>query len=256
MANARYHFTGDVMAYFRAATGYAPGGANTPYPGVPQATVGSERLTSYELGLKSEFFERRALVDVAVFHIDWQDIQLNALLDGISYSTNGGSARSDGVELSTSYSPVQDLTFGLNSAYTDARLTSLNPNVSTPFILGAQLQNVARWTVSGTADYGWQLSSQWTAHIGGGVRWTDQETGVEQAAGVPYFVLPSHTMVDANSSFASGPWTLRIFANNLTNSRAYSYGLIDQSALTGAIRQIDYALTQPRTIGAGFTVRF
>jgi iron complex outermembrane recepter protein len=256
MANARYHFSSDVMTYFRAATGYAPGGANTPYPGVPQATVGAERLTSYEVGLKSEFFERRALLDVAVFHIDWKDIQLNALLNGISYSTNGGGARSDGIELSSSYSPVQGLTFGLNTAYTDARLTSLNPDVSTPFILGAQLQNVPKWTVSGTADYGWKLASNWTAHVGGGVRWTGEETGAEQAAGLPYFALPGNTVVDANGSIASGPWTFRIFANNLTNSRAYSFGLLDQSAVTGSIRQIDYSLIQPRTVGAGIVVRF
>jgi iron complex outermembrane receptor protein len=256
MGNARYHFSSDIMAYFRVATGYAPGGANTPYPGVPQATVGAERLTSYEVGLKSEFFERRALLDVAVFHIDWKDIQLNALLNGISYSTNGGAARSDGIELSTSYSPVQDLTLGLNTAYTDAHLTSLNPNVSTPFILGTQLQNVPKWTVSGTADYRWNLSSKLTAHVGGGVRWTDQETGAEQAGGVPYFVLPSHTIVDANSSIVSGSWTFRIFANNLTNSRAHSFGLIDQSAVTGSIPQIDYTLIQPRTIGAGIVVRY
>ncbi len=256
MSNARYHFSSDVMTYFRVATGYAPGGANTPYPGVPQATVGAERLTSYEVGLKAEFLQRRALLDVAVFHIDWRDIQLNALLNGISYSTNGGTARSDGIELSSSYSPFQGLTFGLNTAYTDAHLTSLNADVSTPFILGSQLQNVPKWTVSGTADYGWNLSSKWVAHIGGGVRWTDHETGIQQAGGLPYFVLPSHTIVDANSSIVSGPWTLRIFANNLTNSRAHSFGLIDQSAVTGAIQQIDYTLIQPRTIGAGIVVRY
>ena len=155
MGNARYHFTKDVMAYARVATGYAPSGANTPYPGVPQATVGSEKLTSYEVGLKTEFLDHRLLVDADIYHIDWKNIQLGALLNGVGYVTNGGKARSDGVELSTSFSPVKGLTFAFNSAYTDAHLTSLNPDVSTPFVLGTQLQNVSKWTVSGNADYGW-----------------------------------------------------------------------------------------------------
>lgn len=256
MGNARYHFAPDVMAYFRVATGYAPGGANTPYPGVPQATVGAETLTSYEVGLKSEFLDRRASVDVAVFHIAWKDIQLNALLNGISYVTNGGAARSDGVELGTSYSPVQGLRFGFNSTYTDAHLTSLNADVSTPFILGAQLQNVSKWTASGTADYGWNLSSAMTAHVGGGIRWVGQQEGAELAAGMPYFVLPSYTMVDSNTSIVSGAWTFRVYANNLTNSRAFSFGRMNQDAVTGAIPQLDYALAQPRTIGGGFAVKF
>ena len=256
MGTARYHFTKDVMLYARAATGYAPGGANTPYPGVPQATVGSEKLTSYEVGLKSEFLDRRALVDLSVYHIDWKNIQLSALLNGIGYSTNGGTASSNGVELSTSYSPVEGLRFGLNSAYTDAHLTSLNPDVSTPFILGAQLQNVSKWTVSGTADYGWNVSSSASAHVGAGVRWIGEQNGAQLAAGLPYFVLPSYTVLDANASIISGAWTYRLYGNNLTSSRAYSYARMGQDAIFGTISQIDYALAQPRTVGAGFTFRF
>jgi iron complex outermembrane recepter protein len=256
MGSARYHFTKDVMLYARAATGYAPGGANTPYPGVPQATVGSEKLASYELGLKSEFLDRRALVDMAVYHIDWKNIQLNALLNGVGYVTNGGRASSDGFELSASYSPIQGLRLGLNSAYTDAHLTSLNPDVSTPFILGAQLENVSKWTVSGTADYAWNLSSSMTAHVGGGVRWIGEQNGAQLAAGLPYFVLPSYTVVDMNASLISGAWTFRLYGNNLSNARAYSYARMHEDAIFGGVPQIDYALAQPRTVGAGFIFRF
>jgi len=256
MGSARYHFTKDIMAYARVATGYAPGGANTPYPGVPQATVGSETLTSYEVGVKSEFLDRRALADFAVYHINWKDIQLNALLNGVGYVTNGGAASSDGLELTTSYSPIDGLIFGLNSAYTDAHLTSLNADVANPFILGAQLANVSKWTVSGTADYGWNLSSSMTAHVGAGVRWIGQQEGAELAAGLPYFVLPSYTLADANAIINSGAWTYRVYANNLTNAHAYSFARMQQDAVTGNIPQIDYALAQPRTVGAGFVFRF
>jgi iron complex outermembrane receptor protein len=256
MGSARYHFSKDIMAYARVATGYAPGGANTPYPGVPQATVGSETLTSYELGMKSEFLDRRALVDLAVYYIDWKNIQLNAQLNGVGYVSNGGAASSEGVELTTSYSPIEGLKLGLNSAYTDAHLKSLNADVTPSFILGAQLANVSKWTVSGTADYGWNLSSSMTAHVGAGVRWIGQQEGAELAAGLPYFVLPSYTLLDANAIIVSGPWTYRVYANNLTNAHAYSFGRMQQDALTGAIPQIDYALAQPRTVGAGVVFRF
>jgi len=256
MTNARYHFSPDVMAYVRVATGYAPGGANTPYPGVPQATVGSETLTSYEVGLKSEFLDRRVLVNLDVYHIEWKDIQLNALLNGVTYETNGGEAKSDGVELSANFIPIESLKLGFSSAYTDAHLTSLNADVSTPFLLGTQLENVSKWTVSGTAEYGWPLSPSVTAHVGGGIRWLGQQEGAQVASGLPYFILPSYTLVDSNANIVFGPWTLRVYANNLTNARAYSYARLNQDAITGAIPQIDYALSQPRTIGAGAVFRF
>jgi outer membrane receptor protein involved in Fe transport len=255
MASARYHFTPDVMLFARAATGYAPGGANTPYPGVPQPTVGPEHLTSYELGLKSEFFEHRALLDLSVYHIDWRHIQLNALVNNISYVTNGGTAHSDGVELASSFSPFRGLTFGFNTAYTKAELKSLDADVSSPFLLDTQLQSVPKWTVSGTADYGWSLSSTLMAHVGGGVRWIDHEAGLEAAIGQPYFVLPSYTVVDANASLVRGQMTYRLFATNLTNARAFSFGRLQQD-VTGAAAQIDYTVMQPRTIGAGVMVKF
>ena len=49
--NARYHFTDQVMAYGRIATGYRPGGPNVALAGVPP-TVNSDTLTSYEGGIK------------------------------------------------------------------------------------------------------------------------------------------------------------------------------------------------------------
>ena len=255
MASARYHFSPDVMVFARAATGYAPGGANTPYPGVPRLTVGPEQLTSYELGLKSEFLGHRALLDLSVYHIDWRHIQLNALVNNISYSTNGGTAHSDGVELASSFSPFRGLTFGLNTAYTKAELKSLEADVSSPFLLDTQLQSVPKWTVSGTADYGWSLSSTLMAHVGAGVRWIDQEAGLEPAIGQPLFMLPSYTVVDANASLVRGQMTYRLFATNLTNARAFSYGRLQQD-VTGAAAQIDYTVMQPRTIGAGIMVKF
>ena len=255
MASARYHFTPDVMLFARAATGYAPGGANTPYPGVPQPTVGPEKLTSYELGLKSEFFDHRALLDLSVYHIVWQNIQLNAEVSNISYVTNGGTAHSDGVELASSFSPLRGLTFGLNTAYTKAELKSLEADVSSPFLLDTQLQSVPKWTVSGTADYRWPLSSTLMAHVGGGVRWIDQEAGLEPAIDQPLFILPSYTVVDANASLVRGQVTYRLFATNLTNARAFSFGRLQQD-VTGAATQIDYTVMQPRTIGAGIMVKF
>jgi iron complex outermembrane receptor protein len=255
MASARYHFTPDVMLFARAATGYAPGGANTPYPGVPQPIVGPEKLTSYELGLKSEFLDRRALLDLSVYHIDWRNIQLNALVNNISFATNGGTAHSDGVELASSFSPFRGLTFGFNTAYTKAELKSLEADVASPFLLDTQLQSVPKWTVSGTADYGWSLSSTLMAHVGAGVRWIDQEAGLEPAIGQPLFMLPSYTVVDANASLVRGQMTYRLFATNLTNARAFSFGRLQQD-VTGAAAQIDYTVMQPRTIGAGIMVKF
>ena len=141
MLSPRFHVNEDVMIYARVASGYRPGGPNVALPGVP-ASRDSDTLVNYEIGLKSQSTDRRFLLDLAVFHIDWRDIQLTvAGAAGSSFGINGGKAQSQGVELATSYSPVRGLRLGLNSAYTDATLSEDVPQLAG--VSGDQLPNSA-----------------------------------------------------------------------------------------------------------------
>lgn len=255
MASARYHFTDAIMAYARVATGYAPGGANSPVPGVPTA-VGSEKLTTYEGGLKSEWLERRVMVDVTGYHIDWKDIQLPAMLNNIGYTENGGKATTDGLELTATYAPIRALTFEVNTGYTRAQLKSYAANVATPYVLGVQLAQVPKWTASGQVDYTWSLSSRWNAELGANVRWIDDQYNDEKVVGQPYYVLPSNTVVGLNASLIRDNVTFRAYVKNLTNTLAPQSEYASTDGLTGVTRQVDLAITQPRTIGVGAVVKF
>jgi iron complex outermembrane recepter protein len=254
-AGSRYHFTPDVMAYVRAATGYAPGGANSPIPGVPQAVVESETLTSYEAGLKSQFLDNRALVNISVFKIDWENIQLRAQSGAVGYNANGGSATSQGVELASTFEPFDGVTLGLNAAYTDATLSSLNPLITTAFIVGEKLQNVPEWAVSGTVDYAVDMGNGWDGKFSGAVRWVDEQLGAQPASGAPLFTLPAYTVADLRASFKKGDYDIGLYVRNLTDERAYS-GAYPFVGLTGGIQQIDYYVIQPRTLGVSVSKHF
>jgi outer membrane receptor protein involved in Fe transport len=254
MASARYHISEDVMAYGRVATGYAPGGANTPYPGAP-TTVGPETLTSYEIGLKSQVLDKRVLLDVAAFHIDWENIQLPAETNNIGYTENGGTATSDGFEFSGKYSPIQGLMLGFNAAYTDAELESRKANVSVPFVLDTQLEDVPKWSLSWSADYDWALVADWRAHIGSTIRWVGEESATEKVIGQIDYMLPANTVVDLNASVAKDGWTVRAYVNNLTNERAYESAYPNTDAF-GVTQQLDYVILQPRTVGVGVIAKF
>jgi outer membrane receptor protein involved in Fe transport len=258
LGDARYHFTRDLMGYLRFATGYAPGGPNSPIPGanIP-ATVGSETLKNYELGLKSEFFNHHVKVNVAGYNIKWTDIQLPATLNNESFTENGGSATSRGFELESTFLPVAGLLIGVNAAYTASYLNSLQPDVSVAFPLHTQLAEVPRWTVSGTFDYAFIPAPGWTAQVGGGVRWVDTQLGQEPAAGSPLFptlILPSYTAADLDASLTHDWWTIRAYVRNLSNVRA-EQGVTDWLDIFGNSKQLDYYILQPRTIGIGVSVK-
>src|SRR5690606_14873532 len=74
---AQYSWTDDFMTYAQFSTGFKGGGVN-PRPFFPQQVLsfGPETLESWELGFKSELFDRRGRFNVAGFYSDYEDIQL------------------------------------------------------------------------------------------------------------------------------------------------------------------------------------
>ncbi|HEC0197047.1 TPA: TonB-dependent receptor, partial [Escherichia coli] len=73
----QFKLSDDIMLYARVATGYQPGGPNVAMVGIPPQ-VDSSMLDSYEVGIKSQFADRRVTFDLSVFRIDWDDIQVSS----------------------------------------------------------------------------------------------------------------------------------------------------------------------------------
>jgi iron complex outermembrane recepter protein len=248
----RLHFGTDSMAYLRVATGYQPGGPNIALPGVPPA-VDSSTLTNYELGLKSMFDDHRWLFNVAVFDIDWKDIQVSANNGSVAYLANGGTARSTGVEFSTLWTPVAGLRLGLNGAYTDAKLTQDVPSLGG--LDGDQLPSVPKWAASATVDYSFPISANWNGHVGGGLRYVGDS--VSSLTHSPT-ALPqeSYTAIDLNADMSTDHWTWRLFVKNLADKRVYTNLTQLTNAGTGEVEQVRGVPIQPRTIGVGVDLKF
>ena len=242
-ATGRYHFTPDVMFYGYVATGSQPGSTNGP--GFPPAQA--ERLTNYELGLKSEFLDRRGMFDLTAFFIDWNDIQLTDTVNGGLW-VNGGAAISKGVELASSWSPLHALRIGYNAAYTHAEFTKLDP-ATQYYATGVQFPHVPTWIMSLTADYDWALTGLWHAHAGSAWCWTGSQYGwaVE---------MPAYSLVDLNANVSKGPLTLRTFIRNLTDSHASRHSNNIYIDPTTMIAHFDSYVVQPRTIGIGVDYAF
>src|SRR5690606_19612063 len=86
----RFEISDHASFYMRAATGFRPGGPNVLPPGatdVPR-TYGSDELTSYEVGFKVESDDRAYSLDVAAFHIQWEDVQLAAQVNDFGVNIN------------------------------------------------------------------------------------------------------------------------------------------------------------------------
>lgn len=251
--SSSFHCNDDVMLYGRAASGYQPGGPNVVLPNIPP-TYDSSTLTNYEVGLKSELWQRRALVNVSVFQISWSDIQIGATnAQGFSFFSNGGTARSRGMEADGSVRVTDELKLSATAAYTDATLTADAPSVGG--LSGDRLSNIPRWSGSLQADYTRALSGDWNAHAGVGLRMVGERNSSVTHSRFS-FRLPGYNALDLSADVSNSRWTVRLFAKNITNERAYLGYAVLSDGLTGQAAQLLGAVLQPRTVGVAMDVAF
>lgn len=133
---AQYHFTNDVMAYFSWSKGFKQGGWTTRLSSAitspSAARFDPEYSKTYELGLKSEWFDHHLQANAAVFFTNYDGIQLN-IQRGISpVYTNAGNADIKGAELDIQSNVGHGLSINLSGAYIDAYYTYVNPSANIP----------------------------------------------------------------------------------------------------------------------------
>jgi iron complex outermembrane recepter protein len=243
--DAKYKFSPAALVYARIASGFVPGGPNDVVPGSPlPETFKSSRTTNYEVGVKGTALDGRLNYDFDVFDIEWSDIQLIAAIDGLYGATNGGTARSRGVESSWYYEITHGLQLNVNLAYTDARLTQDTPE-SVNGHAGDRLGESPIFASTVGASYEHPLSS---AVVGfGGVDW--HYTGdrlSEFVFGAPRQTLPSYSMVDVRAGVRVKAYELTLYVKNAGDARAIS----EVSAETvNGINAFSASVITPRTIG-------
>ena len=128
-----YDFSPDVHGYATYAKSFKSGGINLS--GLPlnstntgvdltTQTVKPEKVDAFELGLKTQFFDRRLTLNVAAFWTEIRDYQAtvnNGQLTVIrGYLANAGRVRSRGAEFDASFRPSKRLSLYVNGSYTDA----------------------------------------------------------------------------------------------------------------------------------------
>lgn len=265
----RFELSDNTAVYARIAKGYRPGGPNAvpPLSGAALAafptTYDADTLTSYEIGLKHDV-GRRLSLDLAAYHLRWNDIQVFGSLNNFGFNANGGGAGVNGLEGTLSVRPLRGLNLSANAAFIDAELTENTPAI-VGGLDGARLPYTPKVSFGLNADYEWAISSVGNAYVGGSLRYTgDQQAAfrshvVGVVAGQPVFGalpqrhIPDYTTLDLRAGLDFGKFSVEAYARNVTNSRGIT-SLGDATGVPGG--GILAAFIQPRTIGLSLTGGF
>ena len=254
---ANYKFNRDAMFYFSATQGYRPGGVNQTL-GLPSyaATYSADQVWNYEAGFKTSWFDRKVVVNIDAFRMDWTNMQISASYNNaFSFITNSSSAAQiQGIEFDTAFYPVDRLSLKVSGSYIDAKLKGDQslPNGITPcpipFVPGTtgcatvsagkagnSIPYSPKWTLQASADYSTPIGDDLEIIYHGDLSYrssalTTYNLPLYAAAypngpagtpgGAALYTLPGFATVGLRLGLEKdqGRWGVYLFANNLFNS--------------------------------------
>ena len=259
---ASYQFTDDLMAYLSAAQGFRPGGVNAranPAPGAdsPRAFE-SDEVTSYEIGLKSQWFDGALTLNAAAYLSDLSDAQFEDVRDGLfPVVRNAGEADISGLELEVLAAVTNNFRAGatlslLNGEFSEDALPFGVPGGGVNFIvLDGQDLPVAR-------DYSASVFADWRLSLGNSVDITayadisyagEAEVSTVRAdTGAPgtFYTLDDYVLANAQVGVEFDDVILTLFVDNLS----------DEFVQYGGTVADGISRNKPRTIGLRARMNF
>ncbi|WP_285019992.1 TonB-dependent receptor [Novosphingobium sp. fls2-241-R2A-195] len=256
-ANVSWKAADNVLVYGQVATGYRPGGVNQVL-GLAQALAYSpDKLTTYEGGIKTSFGGDALILNLGGYITDWSDMQVSINSGSFVYLGNAGAARIKGVEAEATLNPARGLTFTVNAAFTDAKLTQDQvPDGVTPLATtarkGDKIPFIAPQTIGIAGQYEWALGSGgWSALLRGDLGYVGGSRADFRPNASGYRKVGDYTLANARIGVKNDRYGIYFYVNNLGNTIARQSAGNTLGGTTETVTTLP-----PRTYGINLTGSF
>lgn len=257
---ANYRFTDNVMAYARAAKGQKSGGFNASVQTGFLNPFNPETLLQYELGLKSELFDRRVRFDVAAYSGDYKQIQRQVIriIRGAPsvFVSNAAAATVKGAEAELTVAPAEGLQLRAGIGYTDAEYDAWN---FVDPVTGAR-EDLSKNRFAIVPKYTYRLSAQYRRDLGPAIvsasaSWNATSKYFLSPENRNDFIQDGYGLLSARLAVLMRDEDVEValFGNNLTDKYYNTFGSV-YGLPAGAL--LVPVSGQPRMVGASLTYRF
>jgi iron complex outermembrane receptor protein len=233
----------DKMVYASISRGYKSGLFPSQNNSVQSVAtpLEPEKVWNAELGMKSEWLDRRLRVNASAFKLDYKDLQqfnLTPQLVLVSFSID---ARIEGAEVEFQAAPLPWLQFGGSVAYLDTVVTN---GVFAGFNLnGNRLARAPRNSTTAFVDVSSALAG---GRVNARLEYAHKERFYTDAANSPTNLIPGYATVDARIAWrpaAIKGLELALWGKNLTDK-------LYQQHVIGFLGNGFSTFAPPRTVGA------
>jgi iron complex outermembrane receptor protein len=288
-----HHFTRDFLAYVNTGTSWRPGPTAvgifnaTNDPALNALTfLQPETSRSYEIGIKSTWFDNRARANLSVFRQRYHNLIVGPG-QSVSYVSNSGTGPSvssanftanadalvQGVDFDGALQVTREWNIALQASYADGKVAGNSklpcniPNGAGGFTYntdgvismcpGGSVSRNPLWNASLQTEYVRPVADAVDGFVRGLFTYYPENNRIEPGSG---FVAPSYTLANLYAGVRSqdGAWELSLFARNLFNKTA-TLDLASTPLLLGTLTS-GYSqvlqMTPPREIGVHLRYAF
>lgn len=259
----QYDVNDNFMVYGGAEQGFKSGGFNANADATDENNeFEEEKALGLELGFKSDLLDGRARLNMAVFHTNFEDLQVTTW-NGFAFEVgNAAESVSQGVEVDGSFLLTDNLTFSGSFSYLDSYYEDYanGPCSAEVQATGTEICDLTDKTTPFAPELSSSIFLDYITEVGSDMELflqlnvnyvddvfldTDLDTNVMQKA---------NTKVNARIALANvdGIWEVALIGKNLTDETTFSAGLDVPLVAGGYMGYTD----APRTVSVQGTYRF
>jgi iron complex outermembrane receptor protein len=254
-----YQATPNAFLYASATKGFKSGGFNFTARNDFGAYFNPEKIKTYELGAKTDWFDKRLRINVAAFRNDWQDLQVNAgivvpeSVVTIQIAANAAQVRLSGFDLDVTAKPLDGLTLTASATVLpEAKYLEFKTGQAGNFVKqlliqakdprenalantydasGNRLPNAPRVSATFSAQKDFDLANGDRVYV----------KGTSQYTSATYFDPSNHPLsrrapysiynMQIGYTSAGGHWDVALWGNNITDKQYFSSLRMDTFAI-------------------------
>jgi iron complex outermembrane recepter protein len=225
MVNIAYEFD-NAMVYATYSEGFKSGGFNQRvFPPLPETpSFDPEFAKVIEVGVKFATADKRLRVNVAAFHTDYNDLQVQIFRDVAPITSNAASAKIMGFELEVAANPLEGTFVEFAVGMTDADYKEIDER-ATEINLDSSFERISKWTLS--AGISQEIAIGNGSYLIPRVDWAYRSGFFNDALNSPEIYQPGYHLVNANVAWysADDKYSVTLGVSNLTNENYLQTGI-------------------------------
>ena len=264
-----YKLTEQVMTYASISTGFKSGGFNGGFLDTNPANalrqlepIKPETVTAYEVGFKSDLFDKRLRFNGAAFYYDYSNMQVFNLIPAqaagalpVQVLDNAPTATVEGIELEAETKPFLDFTTQLNLGLLNTQMGTFISGQGTSDVenfTGHRLPLAPKFNAEAIAAYTIDMPNDDLVKAETSLSYRSKQ--FFDVRNDPLLTQAGYWLLNARVAYMTddGHWEFAAFGKNLTGTKYLNYA-VNLSSPFGLLEEV---VGPPRSGGIEVTYRY